>query len=140
MSPIPPPPQHPKQVMEVPKNAVYGVGGVSAAGAIFVLIMQAQSFFYTRQEGIADRGRLERLETHIRESDERFDKKITILKEDMNKRIDMVEMDLKTEMKENRDLVLNRLEQITDRIINKINKQDSSLEDRVLLLERQKTN
>ncbi len=104
---------------------------VTVVIASFMVLKPIKEWFYTREEGIATERRLGEIEgsiDHINSSLKELDLKNEV-------RLNAVKSELKSEMLESNRMILQRMSEVTDRLINKIDKNAEDMKERLGMIQ-----
>lgn len=103
----------------VSQGQIVGVGGL---GVVMALVLQAQDLVWTRNEGLENKARIERVEDHV-------------LK--VESKLDLIEGEIKQDIKGSQNVITNRLDLFFNRITDSIDRQKDDLTRRIEKVEAQ---
>jgi len=103
----------------VSQGQIVGVGGL---GVVMAILLQAQDLVWTRNEGLENKARVERLEAHVMKVEEKMDS---------------FEFSVKSEIKESETTITDRLDRLADKMSLTMIRQKEELLGRVEKLEDQ---
>lgn len=91
----------------------------------FTLFWQIKNFFMTREEGVAVEKRVDSIERSVSSlSDD-----IKSLERTTDDKLSRLRLELKGDISEGNKQILNRLSEVTDRLINKINQAEENVKE-----------